>query len=312
MKISVALACFNGSEFVVKQLESLKNQSRTPDEVIISDDASTDNTAELVRDYIDKNGLNNWHLSVNGSNLGYIGNFRKAMSICSGDVVFLCDQDDIWDCDKLRIMSDVMEKQSNVLSLASGYDIINRFGEKSENKYKPLYKASVSMKYGSLIRVTGRILQGNVAQGCACAHRKSLIAEYLEKDKECVLPHDWALNLLAFERRGLYFLNFPLISYRVHGDNTAGAISADESVMKRVQILRELAEKTGYASSLVPDRKQEYLSFAEFIRHRELVAESARFSDFIKGFFAFPQYALGSCFFQYCKDFFCKKRRSFF
>ena len=65
MKISVVLCCYNGEKFINQQLESLKVQTRKPDEVLIFDDRSTDGTVECIEKYIAKNGLDNWHVFVN-------------------------------------------------------------------------------------------------------------------------------------------------------------------------------------------------------------------------------------------------------
>ena len=61
-KISVAMTTYNGSKYIIKQLDSLKNQSRKIDELVICDDCSTDNTVELVNDYIKSNNLEGWNI----------------------------------------------------------------------------------------------------------------------------------------------------------------------------------------------------------------------------------------------------------
>ena len=83
----------------------------------------------------------------------------------------------------------------------------------------------------------------NIAQGCACAFRKEVAEEYLQNGKDCRLPHDWALNLLAFSRGGLYYLKESLLDYRIHGENTIGALQAEDTV-------RFGAELAGFTASL--------------------------------------------------------------
>lgn len=78
-KISVAMTTYNGSNYIIKQLDSLKNQSRKIDELIICDDCSTDNTVELVNDYIKSNNLEGWNIYSNENNLGFINNFKQAI-----------------------------------------------------------------------------------------------------------------------------------------------------------------------------------------------------------------------------------------
>lgn len=93
-KISVAMTTYNGSKYIIKQLDSLKNQSRKIDELVICDDCSTDNTVELVNDYIKSNNLEGWNMYSNENNLGFINNFKQAIKKTTGDIIFLCDQDD--------------------------------------------------------------------------------------------------------------------------------------------------------------------------------------------------------------------------
>ena len=110
LTISISMCTYNGARFLPEQLDCLANQSRQPDEVVICDDCSSDNTVEI---------LNAWAESVpfsvkvvqNEKNLGYAQNFAKAISLCSSDVIFLSDQDDIWMPDKLEKMTSVFDNR---------------------------------------------------------------------------------------------------------------------------------------------------------------------------------------------------------
>ena len=114
MKTSVVMSTYNGEEYIIEQLDSLRNQSRPADEVLIADDCSTDNTVDIVRNYIKKNNLTTWKLVVNKQNKGWRRNFMEAMWSTSGDLVFPCDQDDIWRLDKIEIMTKLMGDNSQI------------------------------------------------------------------------------------------------------------------------------------------------------------------------------------------------------
>ena len=103
-KISVAMTTYNGARFVEKQLASLLAQTRPADEVIILDDRSTDGTPGIVTRFIKKNSPVSWHFSVNEKNLGYKENFYHAVGRTTGDLIFLCDQDDVWHSNKIEAM----------------------------------------------------------------------------------------------------------------------------------------------------------------------------------------------------------------
>ena len=90
-KISVAMATYNGEKFILKQLQSIYDQSDKPFEVIISDDGSSDATVEIVQKFIRDHRLLNWQLINNSGEHGASNNFVNAISHCNGDIIFLCD-----------------------------------------------------------------------------------------------------------------------------------------------------------------------------------------------------------------------------
>jgi len=101
MKISIALATFNGAKYLAEQLDSIKRQSLQPIELIISDDASTDDTAEIARRFARDAGFE-VKVDVHPKLPGYNENFIRAIMQCTGEVVALCDQDDVWAENKLE------------------------------------------------------------------------------------------------------------------------------------------------------------------------------------------------------------------
>ena len=96
MKISVVMTTYNGEKYIKEQLTSLKNQTRVPDEVLIFDDCSTDNTVTIVRNFIIENPSGNYRLFENKKNKGWRRNFMEGFADAQGDIIFPCDQDDIW------------------------------------------------------------------------------------------------------------------------------------------------------------------------------------------------------------------------
>jgi len=121
MVISVVIATYNGERFIEEQLKSILEQSVQPDEVIICDDCSTDKTVDKVRRLIEENGLKHWVLQENDENKGFKLNFLQGMKMAAGDIIFLCDQDDIWHPEKIRLMKECMERDQKVSLLACCY-----------------------------------------------------------------------------------------------------------------------------------------------------------------------------------------------
>jgi glycosyltransferase involved in cell wall biosynthesis len=101
MRVSVAMATYNGERFLPEQLESIAWQARPPDELVVSDDGSSDRTLEITREFADRSGFDVIILR-NDVRLGAVGNFFRAMSSCTGDLIAFSDQDDVWHPEKLE------------------------------------------------------------------------------------------------------------------------------------------------------------------------------------------------------------------
>ena len=233
MTVSVALATYNGEKFLKLQLDSVLNSTRQPDEVVIIDDCSTDKTAEIIKKYIVEHNLD-WKFSVSSSNSGYKRNFYNCLEKCTGDVIFLCDQDDLWYSEKIAEITAIFENDPQVLGVNSSFDMINADGgmlvpfgnNKRDTANHGLVKFGIHQgKIASIDLKT--ILQYNISPGCTCAFKSTVVKEYLKTSK-CLMPHDWELNIIAASHGGLRFYNKPFIGYRQHGNNTIG-LSTDDS-----------------------------------------------------------------------------------
>ena len=303
MKISVALTTYNGECFIREQLRSLAAQTRQPDEEILCDDTSTDHTVEIIQEFMRENACRGWKLTVNPRNTGFVANFRQALALCTGDLVFLSDQDDSWHPEKIERMAALFEQNGKILALASYYDAIDAESLPLRDVL-PLYRRAERWEEGSLHRIRGSIFYSNVAQGCACAFRKEITDEYLRKGRGCGLPHDWALNLLAFHRGGLFYLKEALLDYRVHGENTIGTLQAEDTVRNRAEILSRFEQDVRESRKLLAGAERSRTErYADFIRYRIELTEQGGFGRFIKGLFLYTRFLLENSFYSYCKDY---------
>ncbi len=240
-KVSVALATFNGEKYILKQLRSLLFQGRTIDEVIICDDASSDNTVNIIKDFIEQNRLSNWHLHVNSENIGFLKNFKKAIENTTGDIIFLCDQDDIWNKTKVGAMVNRFESDERIKAIYSGFKFIDendniiRIHKKIMHSNNNLIKLRIepfeTVKIDFLT-----ISSHNISPGCTLAFTREVKDIYLSKTKS-ICVHDWELALIASFLDGLYFFNTPLTNYRLHSKNTIG-LSELVSIRNRIQTNR--------------------------------------------------------------------------
>ncbi|MCD2452741.1 glycosyltransferase family 2 protein [Methylicorpusculum oleiharenae] len=113
IRISIALATYNGEKYLVEQLRSFCNQTRMPDELIICDDCSQDSTLSIAYDFAAKAPFT-VKIIVNQRNLGYVQNFSNAFSYCNGDIVFISDQDDVWLPTKIEKMSQYLDLNPHI------------------------------------------------------------------------------------------------------------------------------------------------------------------------------------------------------
>ncbi len=235
--ISIVISTYNGSGFIKKQLDSIKTQTHLPDEVIIRDDCSTDGTVKIISDYIKKHNLSNWSFSINEKNLGYKENFYKGVADAKGDYIFLCDQDDVWESNKIKKMIDVFETHPEIWALNCGLSLIDGHSkpinitcEKNWTNCNFLYSEK---HLNHLTFFTGDyILRHNIGPGCAMAIDRRTADGFI-KTYNMSLPHDWHMNMIAAVNGGCAFLNEQLILYRKHDHNAIGANTGAAAGIKK-------------------------------------------------------------------------------
>ena len=125
--VSIALCTYNGERFLDAQLTSLAEQSHRPDEVVICDDDSSDGTLGIIQAFADTAPFK-VRVFRNSQNLGYVKNFEKAVSLCQGDVIFMCDQDDVWHPEKIEICLGVLDAEQTVGLVLHDFNWIDAVG----------------------------------------------------------------------------------------------------------------------------------------------------------------------------------------
>lgn len=239
-KISLAITTYNGEEYIIKQMESIKNQTHPFDEVIISDDNSKDKTVQIVTDYIRENGLCNWKILTNEVNLGFANNFKKAISNTTGDIIFLSDQDDEWCSTKVEQMIECMHRDEKIQLLASSLSFIDELGKPLElEKYPAWYNRMQEHKKNELVCIDFMSeCTTNFSPGCTMSFTRKIAQQYLTSDYPYPIHHDWLIGLLASAEGEFFFYNKPLIHYRIHRNNTIGVKDGQRSESQKEQIDR--------------------------------------------------------------------------
>lgn len=207
-RVSVCLAAYNGEQWLKAQLASILHQLGENDEVIVVDDASSDNTTVIIEQMRDPR----IRLLRNDVNIGVDRTFERAISEATGQTIFLSDQDDLWHEKKVEIVLGVFAKSPNVTLVLSDADIIDENGTKRDYTY---FKAR-----GRFVRgVIANILKSKFL-GCAMAFRADMRRYFLPFPR--ALPgHDMWIGVVNEWYGETYFVELPLISYRRHGRNAS-------------------------------------------------------------------------------------------
>lgn len=240
--ISLVMATYNGLKYISEQLDSIRTQTLLPDEVLIYDDRSTDGTYEYVQKYIDRYNLHTWKAHRNKENKGYSLNFSDAIDAAKGELIFLCDQDDIWHSDKIEKMSKIMEENSQIELLASN---VHPFymGKNPQKVYYKKFKDELIKinRRGSWIKP--------LRPGCTMCFRKKLMKHYHEIWFE-EYPHDCLLWGLSVLQNGAYLYNHDTIEFRRHDTNASsrGGQSIDYRICginNEIQIITKVESTLG-------------------------------------------------------------------
>jgi glycosyltransferase involved in cell wall biosynthesis len=222
MKISVALCTYNGEQFLQQQLESISRQTRLPDELVACDDVSNDATLSILEEF-SKSAPFSVNLVRNSKNLGAIKNFESAVSLCSGHIIFLCDQDDVWAAEKVETMS---------LAFANEPELGMVFSDGALVDSKLVRLASTLWEQVGLVGRASDIFDSNpfpflltdhnVVTGAGAAFSHRAIARSLPFPQPMAIFHDGWLALIASAIGGIKRIPLPLFSYRQHASQQLG------------------------------------------------------------------------------------------
>ncbi len=220
MTISVAMCTYNGSAYLQEQLDSIAAQTRLPDEMVICDDCSNDGTAAILEAFAG-NAPFPVHLHRNESNLGSTANFDQAIRLCQGDLIALSDQDDVWQPEKLRRLTEPFAdlKVGLVFSNAEVVDDdLNPLGMKLWDVYFPP-KLQRQMQQGQGFEVQ---MRQNVVTGATMVFRADLRGLIQPIPSDVHLIHDGWIALVAAAVSRIVFVPECLILYRKHSSQQVG------------------------------------------------------------------------------------------
>lgn len=264
MKISIALCTYNGEKFIREQLQSLFDQTLKPNEIVVSDDGSKDNTLKIVQEFSNK-GIIPIRILENKENLGVFKNFEHCIKECKGDIVFTCDQDDYWMPTKLEkhIQEHIKHPNANLV-YSNAEVVINTL----DNVLCPLWEPKqIADKLKGKASFTSLVVKGQSIAGCCMSFKRDFFESILPiPDK--IYHDDWIATsaCLCGEIIGI---NEFLIKYRQHSNNVVGIVRGS---------------KISYYKSLFTNVKF-YTDADNYIYQRHLVMFTNMFKhDYLKNY----------------------------
>lgn len=220
--ISIALCTYNGARFLKAQLDSISRQSRPPDELVVCDDGSTDDSVEMVRKFSTSSRFP-VRLIQNSTKLGPTKNFEQAVRLCEGDIVALCDQDDVWHPHKLERLDEAFTVRHDAGLVFSDADVVD---ENLSPLGYTLWEVSGFTKSEQVMVAQGNasflLLKRQVITGCTLAFRSSFTPIVTPIPETWV--HDAWISFLIASVSPVTFLGNKLLQYRQHSSNQIGAV----------------------------------------------------------------------------------------
>ncbi len=229
MRLSVALCTYNGAQYIREQLHSILQQSMAVDEIIICDDGSSDNTVKIIRTIASTTPIL-VHVHINKNTIGVKRNFKQAIELCTGDYVFLSDQDDVWMPNKVeRIMEWFKFNPGKSVVFTDAY-LINADGKQIGRRTQ--FQGVGFRQYQRQMFLDGHGLEvfmmANRATGATMAFRRAEIP-LLEDDWGQIL-HDEYIAVKALIQNKLGIISVPLIEYRQHEGQQIGSSCSDQEI----------------------------------------------------------------------------------
>jgi hypothetical protein len=275
MKTSVALCTCNGGKYIARQLQSIAEGTVLPDEIVVCDDRSTDDTILQIERFAAATPAIAVHVVINESRLGSTHNFEKAIGLCQHDIVFLCDQDDVWHADRVeRSLAEFLDPQ--VGGVFADAELV-------DDDLKPLGKKMfeylgirhfIERNHADLF---GRLLFKPFVTGATMAFRRDLVKKVHPYPSSRFFIHDGWLALTIAGMATLRVLDRPLISYRQHTGQQVGTMLSgiqqspnNKPVIRYPLTRREFSEFYDELSRLfagLPLRREALAVFAQAIAH---------------------------------------------
>jgi glycosyltransferase involved in cell wall biosynthesis len=247
--VSVALCTYNGAKYLAEQLDTLVNQTYTSIEIIVVDDCSTDETFAILTSYALK--YPQFKVYQNENNLGFTANFERAVKLCNGDLIALCDQDDLWHTQKVELQAEAIKDN---IFIYHDSEFIHEDGTSMNKKMSDL----MNLYRGGHPEV---FLFFNCVSGHSILMKKALLDAALPLKKDFF--HDWWLAYVATNIGEIDFIPQCLVQYRQHDKSDTNILrlerKKDKYKLSSVQKMKRIQQWLGYCKAFSKNKDQQMI-----------------------------------------------------
>lgn len=231
--VDILLATYNGEKYITEQIESILNQTYKDFRLLISDDCSTDNTRQIISEYVKKD--KRIIVYTQKENIGVVQNFEFLMKKVENDYFMFSDQDDIWKENKI-------EKSLN--KIEEGFDLVYSDLEVVDENLNVTYNSYWKLKgiYNKIKKYNNfeSLYLNNFVTGCTIISRKDLIKDVLPlPNTSKYVLHDYWISLIISQNGKISYVEEPLIKYRQHKNNKVGSKKKSDE-LKSIDEIRKL------------------------------------------------------------------------
>jgi len=284
--VSIAMCTYNGARFLAAQLDTLINQTYKPIEIVVVDDFSTDTTFDILTAYAAK--YPQFTIYRNEKNLGFTKNFEKAVKLCMGELIALCDQDDVWDHQKIELQVAAL---GNNMFIYHDSEFIHEDGTSMNKRISDV----MNLYRGGEPEV---FLFFNCVSGHSILMKRELLTDALPLKKGYF--HDWWLAYVAANVGTIDFIPQCLVKYRQHD-------GSDTNILRR----KRRIDSYKLTSVQKIERVHQWLAFcAAFPKNKNQQVIDQFYNAYTKRVNGYISFSLSRLLFKYRKTIFYIRKKS--
>ena len=276
-KVDILLATYNGKKYIKEQLESILNQTYKDIRVLINDDASTDGTIDILKEYEEKDSR--IQVQYNEKNLGFLKNFENLLTRVENKYYMLSDQDDYW-------MPEKVEKSLNKI-ITEDADMVFTDLEAVNEKLETITPSVV--RYMGFIKNIKKyndyrlVFLRNCVTGCTIISKSEYIKDIIPIPENGQVIHDWWMTLMVAQKGKIVYLDEPTIKYRQHSDNQIGIYGMKNRINSAEEYRKEyinlklnqfklyVKNKERFSNKCIPELANKAIDYFETIKDKKYI-----------------------------------------